>query len=149
MLGWLIKIYTSNDFYTEINKAFAEKQFESIKYYNAFLLDYVQHVGKDYAYKELLKPVYRGVPSIFVNMDDYRLGSIGYWPCLTSTSKLISTALNFSKIKSSSDEPLLVFEIYLSPQNKGALPTCIELPEDYSWIKFREKEVLLLNFFNF
>jgi hypothetical protein len=41
-------------------------------------------------------PLYRGIPSGLVNLDDYVVGSKGFWPAFTSTSKIFSIAEGFA-----------------------------------------------------
>ena len=71
------------------------------------------------------KPVWRGINSNFVNLDDYKPGTIGYFPGFTSTSKEKDVAFGISLGESLGNEPM-VFKIYLSADNDPV--THIELP---------------------
>jgi hypothetical protein len=61
-------------------------------------------------------PVYRGVNPAYVKLDDYHIGSISFWPKLTSTSKDRRVAEGFS-FSCSNPWKRLLFEIYLTKNN--------------------------------
>lgn len=53
--------------------------------------------GDKYAYKSIHKPVYRGINHSYVDHNNYKPNSIGFWPQFTSTTTDLSTANTFSQ----------------------------------------------------
>jgi len=75
-------------------------------------------VGEQYGYTDTKTPVFRGCAPKCIDLEDYRVDQIHYWPAFTSTSLNKSLAINWSN-RGKSTEKALIFEIYLS-QNKPA-----------------------------
>lgn len=77
----MIKLYTHHACYPTI-KAFIRKgQFEMIRTYINVCLNGLNEYGKELSYKNVAKPVYRGIGAETVNsLKDYEDGAIGFWP---------------------------------------------------------------------
>jgi len=96
---------------------------------------------------ETNEPVYRGVKADCIDLNNYRPGSIGFWPAFSSTSKFMNIAQRFSKMTAGGNpETIAVFQIYLSPES-AKVATNIDLPKNWSF--YNEGEVVLLPFFCF
>ena len=61
-------------------------------------------------------PVWRGMSSAYINMQDYEPGKIGYWPTFSSTTKNKITAIQFSNTGDATKEKVLM-KIYLTRKN--------------------------------
>ena len=145
----LVKCYTSNSCFMSINGSIADRTYHILQNYIASFLRESHKLGKIYSYKNYSDPVFRGVSAKNIKLEDYELGSFGFWPAFSSTSSQDNIALRFAKVTSAGPKQLeqqIVFQIYLSgDSNKHA--TNLVLPEDWSF--YKESEVLLLPFFSF
>ena len=67
--------------------------------------------GDEFKYlkKELL---FRGVNKDFITIDDYKPNAVHYWPTLTSTSKSLNIARQFSGFIK--HQKCVLFKIYLN-----------------------------------
>ena len=97
------------------------------------------------SYNTVHLPVYRGVNTKFINIDDYKPGTIGFWPGFTSTTEDYEVAKLFA-VQASYDKEPTVFKIYLSADNNPV--TNVELPPDWSFFP-GEAEVFLFPHFAF
>ena len=100
-------------------------------------------------------PVYRGVNPAYIKLDDYQIGSISFWPKLTSTSKDRRVAEGFSYSNNNPWKRLL-FEIYLTKNNDPVSFIDLQNPNtndknaQIAWShEPQEREVLILPYFNF
>ncbi|TNV83570.1 hypothetical protein FGO68_gene7448 [Halteria grandinella] len=141
-LAW---IYTQNSCYSTYSHILAEARYNRFQNFFDLLSEVLGKVGKCYEYKRLSIPVYRGISLARVNLDQYKVGSVGYWPSFTSTSKDMKVALGFSKMEREQSKKFL-FEIYLTGQNQPA--SNIEFQSGWSTFE-DEHEVLLYPFFSF
>jgi len=139
-----LKSYTSQAIYRNINLAIVNGRHANITSYLASIIQTVSKVGAQYAYKDYDRPVYRGCAPRCIDLVDYRKNQIHYWPAFTSTSENKSLAINWSN-RGKKENPALIFEIYLSPNNPH---TGMKLPNDWSFYP-SEQEVLLMPFFCF
>jgi len=85
----LIKTYTHDPFYRAMGDFYRNGNFHRLKNYTSSIIDLQLIHGDDYSYKKS-DPLYRGVGRI--QIQDYKINSIHYWPTLTSTSKSLITA---------------------------------------------------------
>ena len=77
----MIKTYTSDACYRNIKTYVRESQFEMIKNYLLVSLQGLNEYSEQLSFKNVTKPVWRGLRAEAVqSLDDYELGSIGYWP---------------------------------------------------------------------
>ena len=95
-------------------------------------------------YTTLDVPLYRGIQKQYVKMEDYKIGSINYWPGFSSTSKKKQVAIKLARRFNKTSKTLL-FEIYVTENNPK---THINLPKTWSFYP-SEEEVLLLPSFCF
>ena len=90
--------------------------------------------------------MYRGIWHASIDLDDYKIGGINFWPGFSSTSK----DKNFARDRSRGDKdenPALIFEIFVAANSNN--PSCnIDLPRNWSFYP-SEKEVLIMPFFCF
>ena len=76
----LIKTYTLESCYTEINNKIKNAEYTEIGAYLSSVMEGNVNYGHSYSYKKMHKPVYRGINHQFINHDDYQPNSIGCWP---------------------------------------------------------------------
>mmetsp|Transcript_23789 Transcript_23789/g.36478 ORF Transcript_23789/g.36478 Transcript_23789/m.36478 type:complete len:148 (+) Transcript_23789:924-1367(+) len=141
-------------------------EFSSISSYLSSLIQGATQFSEEIRYLDCSKPLFRGINPNFVNLDEYKVGSIGVWPCLNSTSKNMRKAYEFThmsqfpKIEDINEDFImpritrgLIFQIYLSAHSSPAthidLTTSnrLNLKDDEWSFHQSEEEVLLLPFF--
>ena len=113
----LMYIYSMESFiYTELNRVCREKDQSKIKFYGAFAaaLSFIIHSANQNRVEDKLDKtttLFRGIKLTAVEIEQFEEGSttnlIGY----TSTSKDISTALNFAFMFLKEDQTPVLFEI--------------------------------------
>jgi hypothetical protein len=111
--------YTVDTMYREIGSTLSSSNFDSLINYLTSIFYNIRHYQDMYYNKEpkpdlkwMQSPVFRGVRPGCINLKDYSIGSIQFWPKLTSTSKLRKIADGFTL-------PLekVIFAIYLTKEN--------------------------------
>lgn len=96
-LKCLVKTYTGQACYANINKSLASRKTSKISKYLSTMLNQMMALEKPMVFvSETNEPVYRGVKASCIDLDDYRPGSIGFWPAFSSTSKYMNIAQRFS-----------------------------------------------------
>ena len=141
----LIKSYTSEAVFGNVNRSIVDSQFEGIHNYLAAIIENIPNYCQNLRYSDYSKPLYRGVNPMLINVKkDYSLFSVGYWSSFSSTSKKYRVASEWSFNKFAEPHTALVFEIYTCSENYPQ--TNIDLPYDWSFHPL-EQEVLLMPFF--
>lgn len=113
-----LKSYTSEAIYRNINLQIVNGKHANITNYLSSILKCLPQVGEQYGYTDFKTPVFRGCAPKCIDLEDYRVNQIHYWPAFTSTSLNKSLAINWSN-RGKQKEKALIFEVYLS-QNKPA-----------------------------
>ncbi|TNV85109.1 hypothetical protein FGO68_gene17157 [Halteria grandinella] len=145
----LIKTYTANSCYRGLSQSLQEGKYQRMQYYLSLVLQKFEIVAPKLCYKELEKPLYRGVALKYIDFQQYKLGQIGYFPGFTSTSKDLNVAIAFATGGGNNviqGGEYFIYEIFMTGQNSP--PSNIELPNDWTYYK-SEQEVLLFPFFCF
>lgn len=142
-LKFITKCYTSQAFYMGINDNLANRNVKRVKKYIRSLIEFLE-MNPEHQYRNYEKSLYRGVTGKHVTLEDYKVGSIGYFSALTSTSTDEAVGRRFA-MRDKDFAYGVLFEIFVSPYSKQ--PQALQLPEDWSF--YKEKEVLLMPFFNF
>jgi hypothetical protein len=73
----------------------------------------ISSLNSNLTYKDSKKPLFRGINKNYVNMDDYIINRVHYWPAFSSTSKSESVAIKMSR-RANSDARSLIFRIYVN-----------------------------------
>ena len=92
LLKMLVKCYTSNSCFFSINISIANRTHDILQNYIASFLRESHKLGKIYSYKNFNDPVFRGVSAKNIKLEDYELGSFGFWPAFSSTSSQVNIA---------------------------------------------------------
>lgn len=108
----LIKGYTSDAAYVLIGEKMRKTQFSPIIGFVSTIMQGINLHCIKYSYRAVHFPVWRGLSAHYVNMSDYQLGKIGYWPTFASTSKCKKQAIGFMNLEKNKTGVLM--KIYLS-----------------------------------
>ena len=79
----------------------------NIELYMYYIFKSAKLFDKKYFYQETLEPVFRGISYNEAIIREYKPGSIGLWPMLTSTSKSLAVANAFANQSSEGEKRLL------------------------------------------
>ena len=110
----LIKTYTNEACYKNISLSLVNGMHEKAHNYIYLLLSTLPHIGNKYEYKAHWNPLYRGVLREYVNLDDYRINRVHYWPAFSSSSKDHKVALQMARRGKGKKENVVIFEIFVS-----------------------------------
>ena len=78
-----------------IGDVYRNGNFHQLKNYTFSLLNLQFEHGDEYKYKKK-DALYRGVREGIISIDDYKINNVHFWPTLTSSSKSLHTARQFS-----------------------------------------------------
>jgi len=106
----LIKGYTADAAYDIIGAKLRATKFSPLIGYVSTIMQGLNKFHSKYNYKSTQYPCWRGMAAKFVQMEDYELGKLGYWPTFSSSTKSKEVAMSFLD----SDKPSVLLKIYLS-----------------------------------